>query len=119
MVEAKAVSRYQPGSAKKMKLIADLVRGQDVPTALRTLTFLAKRTKGPMLKTLRSAVANAIQKAGKAKLHESDLFVSEVRVGQGPVQQRWQPGPKGSATPIIKRSVHIHVGVATRKGSKI
>jgi large subunit ribosomal protein L22 len=119
MVEAHASSRYQPGSAKKMCLIVDLIRDRDVPTALRTLTFIHKRTKGPVLKTLRSAVANAIQKAGKAKLREEDLVVTEARIDQGPMQNRWQPGPRGSASPILKRSVHVHVSVATRKGSKI
>lgn len=119
MIEAHAVSRYQPGSAKKLGLIADLIRGRDVPTALRTLAFLAKPTKAPVMKTLRSAVANAIAKAGKAKLHEEDLVVAEVRINQGPTQKRWRPGPRGSATPIRKRSVHVHVRVATRKGVKV
>ena len=119
MIEAHAVSRYQHGSAKKLSLIADLIRGRDVPGALRTLAFLAKPTKAPVMKTLRSAVANAINKAGKAKLHEEDLVVAEVRINQGPTQKRWQPGPRGSATPIRKRSVHVHVSVATRKGVKV
>jgi large subunit ribosomal protein L22 len=119
LIEAHAISRYQPGSAKKLVLIADLIRGKSVPLALKTLTFLMKPTKAPVLKTLRSAVANAITKAGKAKLHEEDLIVAEVRIDQGPTMKRWQPGPRGSATPIRKRSVHVSVRVATRKGAKV
>ena len=63
MIEAFAVSRFQPGSAKKLTLVADLIRGKDVPTALRTLAFLVKPSKAPVMKTLRSAVAD-VQKAG-------------------------------------------------------
>jgi large subunit ribosomal protein L22 len=70
------------------------------------------------MKTLRSAVANAIARAGKAKLHEGDLVVSEVTVGPGPTLKRWQPGPRGSATPIRKRSVHVRVRVTSRDAAE-
>jgi large subunit ribosomal protein L22 len=119
MIEAVARSRYQPGSARKLNLIAQLIRGRDVPAALKTMAFLAKPTKAPVMKTLRSAVANAILKAGKAKLKEADLVVKEVRVDQGPTQKRWNPGPRGMATPIRRRSVHIEVRVATKTGVKV
>ncbi|OYD16328.1 50S ribosomal protein L22 [candidate division WOR-3 bacterium JGI_Cruoil_03_51_56] len=118
-MEAYATTRYQRGSAKKMGLIVDLIRGKDVPTALRALVFLPKATKGPVLKTLRSAVANAINKAGKAKLHEEDLIVKEARADQGPVLKRWRPGPRGMASVIRKRTVHVHVRVATKKGVEL
>ncbi|MBM3312988.1 50S ribosomal protein L22 [candidate division WOR-3 bacterium] len=121
MIEAYAVGRFQPGSAKKLTLVADLVRGKDVPTALRVLSFLVKPSKAPLLKTLRSAVANAIVKAGKAKLKEEDLVVTEVRVDQGPIlkPRRWQPGPRGMATPIRKPTVHILVRVATEERARV
>ncbi|MEO0078411.1 MAG: uL22 family ribosomal protein [candidate division WOR-3 bacterium] len=118
MIEAVAKSRFQPGSAKKLALVAALIRGRDVPTALRTMAFLAKPTKAPIMKALRSAVANAILKAGKAKLKEADLVVTDVRVNQGPTAKRWNPGPRGMATPIRRRSVHIEVRVATRQGAQ-
>jgi large subunit ribosomal protein L22 len=118
MIEAVAKSRFQPGSAKKLGLVAALIRGKDVPYALRTMAFLAKPTKTPVMKTLRSAVANAILKAGKAKLKESDLVVTEVLINQGPTMKRWNPGPRGMATPIRRRSVHVEVRVATRQGVK-
>ncbi len=121
MIEASAVGRFQPGSAKKLTLVADLIRGRDVPVALRTLTFMVKPSKAPVMKTLRSAVANAITKAGKAKLKEEDLIVSEVRVDQGPIlkPKRWQPGPRGMATPIRKPTVHVRIRVTTKKGVKV
>lgn len=119
MMEATAISRHQRGSPRKLGIIADLVRGKDVPEALRTLVFLPKPSKRPVLKTLRSAVANAVNKAGKAKLHEEDLYVAEIRVNQGPSLKRWRPGPRGMAAIIRKRTCHIHVRVATKKGIEV
>jgi large subunit ribosomal protein L22 len=121
VIEAQAIGRFQPGSAKKMTRMADLIRGRDVPEALRILTFLAKRSKGPMLKTLRSAVSNALVKAGKAKLKQDDLLIAAVKVDPGPIlkPKRWQPGPRGTATPIRKRTVHIYVQVRTKEGVKV
>lgn len=113
-MEAKAISRYQHGSTKKLRLICELVRGKDVPEALRMLSFLPKPTKAPVLKTLRSAVANAISLAGKAKLREEDLVVTDVRADQGPVAKRWRSGPRGMASIIRKRTVHVTVKVAPR-----
>ncbi|UCG43347.1 MAG: 50S ribosomal protein L22 [candidate division WOR-3 bacterium] len=114
-MQATATSRFQRGSAKKLGQIATLVRGKDVPEALRALTFLAKPSKGPVLKTLRSAVANAINKAGKAKLHEEDLYVAEARVDQGPALKRWRPAPRGMASLIRKKTCHVHIRVETKK----
>lgn len=118
-MEAHATGRYQRGSARKLGRIAELIRGKNVPTALRTLQFLPKPSKAPLLKTLRSAVANAIVKAGKAKLHEEDLVVTEVRVNQGPSLKRWQAGPRSMAFIIRHRTAHVHVRVATKKGVKV
>ncbi len=115
-MEAIARSRFQRGSAKKLNRIAALIRGKDVPTALATLTFLAKPSKRPILKTLRSAVANAINKAGKAKIKEEDLVVKEVRVDNGPnVMRRLMPGPRGTASVFVRHMCHVYVKVATKE----
>jgi large subunit ribosomal protein L22 len=115
-MEAIARSRFQRGSARKMNRIAELIRNKDVPTALATLTFLAKPSKQPLLKTLRSAVANAINKAGKARLQEKDLIVKEVRIDPGPnVMKRLMPGPRGTASVFVRRMCHIYVKVATKE----
>jgi large subunit ribosomal protein L22 len=118
-MEGHATSRFQRGSAKKLGLVADLIRGADVPDALKTLAFLHKPSKAPVFKTLRSAVANVIFKAGKAKLHEEDLVVSEARVDQGPVLKRWRPGPRGMASVIRRRTCHVHVKVTTKEGVEV
>jgi large subunit ribosomal protein L22 len=114
-MEAQAISRYQRGSAKKLGRIVDLIRDMDVPTALNTLQFLNKPTKAPIVKTLQSAVANAVAKAGKAKLDEKDLVVSEARVNGGPMMKRWQAGPRGMGMMIRRRTAHIYIKVQTRE----
>lgn len=115
-MDAFARSRFQRGSAKKMNRIADLIRNKDVPTALVTLSFLPKPSKQPLLKTLRSAVANAINKAGKARIQESDLIVKKVQVDPGPnVMKRLMPGPRGTASVFVRRMCHIYVKVGTRE----
>jgi large subunit ribosomal protein L22 len=115
MMQAQAISRYQRVSAKKLNLVADLIRGKDVPSALSTLRFLHKPTKVPVLKTLESAVANAISKAGKVKLDEKDLVVSEARVSPGPSMKRWQAGARGSGAPYKHRTAHVYVSVKTKE----
>ncbi len=115
-MEAVARSRFQRGSAKKLNRIAALIRGKDVPTALATMAFLAKPSKRPIMKTLHSAVANAIAKAGKAKIKEKDLVVKEVRIDTGPnVMKRLAPGPRGTASVFVRRMCHVYVKVATKE----
>lgn len=116
-MEAIARSRFQRGSAKKMNRIAALIRNKDVPTALATMAFLPKPSKRAIMKTLRSAVANAIAKAGKAKVKEEDLVVKEVRVDTGPnVMKRLMPGPRGTASVYVRRMCHVYVRVGTKEG---
>lgn len=117
-MEAKAVSYYQRVSPKKINRILELIRNRGVPEALNILTFLNKPTKQSILKTLRSAVANAINTAGKVKLSEKDLFVKRAVVNCGPMMKRWQPGPRGSASIIRRRTSHICIVVATKEGVK-
>lgn len=118
MIEGVAESRFQRGSARKIGRIGDLVRGQQADRALTMLAFLAKPTKAVVMKTLRSAVANAIAKAGKAKLKEEDLVVTEVRVDTGPMMKRMRPGPRGSGSIYARKLCHVRVKVAARKEVK-
>ena len=117
-MEAHAINRYQRVSARKLNRILDLIRDRDVPTALNTLRFLHKPTKRPILKTLESAVANAMNKAGKAKLEEKDLVIAEARVNGGPMMKRWQAGPRGMGMQIRRRTAHVHITVKTREDAK-
>jgi large subunit ribosomal protein L22 len=119
VIQASATGRFQPGSARKLGRVVDLIRGRDVPYAMHAIAFLAKPSKKPVEKTLRSAVANAIAKGGKAKLKETDLVVTEARVDTGPIMKRWLPGPRGMASVIRRRLCHVHIAVATKKGVKV
>jgi len=113
-MNATAIGRYQRVSPRKISRILHLIRDKDVPQALSTLRFLNKPTKMSVLKTLQSAVANAVTRAGKAKLDEKDLFVSEARVGSGPMQKRWRAGARGSPMMYRRRTAHVYVTVSTR-----
>jgi large subunit ribosomal protein L22 len=114
-MEAVARSRFQRGSARKMSRILDLIRNQPVPKAMATLDFLAKPSKATIVKTLKSAVANAMVKVGKAKIDEKDLYVKLATADGAPMMKRFQAGPRGSASKILRRTCHITITVATKE----
>jgi large subunit ribosomal protein L22 len=114
-MEAHAIARYQRVSARKIGRILDLIRNKDVPVALNTLRFLNKPTKMPVLKTLQSAVANAMVKAGKAKLDEADLVVVGATAGGGPVMKRWRAGSKGTPAMYRHRTSHVRITVKAKE----
>ncbi len=101
----KAVLRNYRQSPRKVRLLADLVRGKSVKDALTTLKFLDKRASLPFEKVIRSASANA-QVQGK---DEATLFIKKVAVDKGEVSKRFMPRARGSASPINRRSSHIVV----------
>jgi large subunit ribosomal protein L22 len=90
-------------------MVVDLIRGRDVNEAYSILKFSKRAATQPVEKTLRSAVANAQQKAdaGGDFLDVDELIVREAYVNEGPTQKRWRPRAMGRATPIMKRSSHI------------
>ena len=111
-LEAKAVTRYIRISPRKARQVVDLVRGKPVEDALNVLHFTLKAASAPVEKTLRSAVANAMNKEEAAKLDVEDLFIKEIKVDEGPTMRRYRPGPMGRAGMIRKRSCHITVVVS-------
>jgi len=98
-------------SPKKVRLVADLVRGMDVSAAQAQLTFLKKDAARPVLKLILSAKANAVH---NFKLGGDDLFIKTITVDGGPVLHRWMPRAFGRATPLRKRSSHITVVLEER-----
>ena len=90
-------------SPRKIRLIANLIRGSQVIEAEKQLRFLNKRAAQPILKLLKSAVANA----EKNNLTKEDLRIANILVDSGPSLKRWMPRAMGRATPIIKRTSHI------------
>jgi large subunit ribosomal protein L22 len=89
---------------RKVRLVADLVRGKDVPKAQSILSFTVNKSARPVLKLLNSAVASAKH---DFHLDETNLFVSKITVDEGPKLKRWHPMSRGRAYPIIKRTSHI------------
>jgi large subunit ribosomal protein L22 len=98
-------------SPRKVRLIADLVRGKKVEDALATLKFVDKRASGPFAKVIASAVANA-KDQGKST---ETLFIKAVAVDKGTVLKRFMPRARGSASRINKRNSHIRVELGEKK----
>jgi len=96
-----------PTSPRKMRLVADMIRGVDVETALHTLKHSPKEASGRLYKLLLSAIANWQNKNEDARLEESNLFVSEIFVDSARQLKRIRPAPQGRAHRIRKRSNHI------------
>lgn len=118
-MQAHAKAKYVRVTPRKVNQVLDLVRGEDVESALVTLNFSKKHVAKQIEKIMRSAVANAVQ--ADSGLDVEDLYVREALVGPGPIMKRWLPRAQGRATPFLKRTSHITIIVAdksSRKGKK-
>ena len=107
----KAILKNYRQSPRKVRLLADLVRGKKVGDALATLTFVDKRAAQPFAKLITSAVANA-KEQGK---NVEKLFIKSVAVDKGTVLKRSMPRARGSASRINKRNSHISVELGEKK----
>lgn len=96
-----------PTSPRKMRLVADLIRGQRVNKALNILKYEPKNGSPKLEKLLLSAISNWGNKNQDAKLEEADLFVKEIWVDGGRQLKRLRPAPQGRAHRIRKRSNHV------------
>lgn len=105
-MEAKASLKYARVGAQKARLVADLVRGKDVNEAVKTLTFLNKKSASMIKKLIESAVANADY---KKTMDVDRLFVKTITVDGGPVMKRFMPRAQGRAFGIRKKTSHINV----------
>ena len=104
-----------PTSPRKMRLVADTVRGKDVFEALNVLRFSAQEASGRIEKLLRSAIANWEAKNSGASPEDSKLTVSEIFVDSARMLKRIQPAPQGRAHRIRKRSNHVTIIVDSSK----
>ena len=104
-----------PTSPRKMRLVADMIRGMEVNKALDVLRFSPKEASRRMEKLLRSAIANWEQKNEGQRVEESNLFVKEVSVDSGRVLKRLRPAPQGRAYRIRKRSNHVTLVVDSKE----
>jgi large subunit ribosomal protein L22 len=115
MMEARAISKYNRQSPRKMRLVIDLIRGRSVDEAYSILQFSKKKAAEQIDKTLRSAVANAKAKADDAGefVDVDELYVTEAYVNEGPRLKRWRAAAMGRAAPIQHPTSHIIVVVGT------
>ena len=107
-LEAKAILRYARISSRKVKIVADLIRGKKVDEALAIVKFTPKASSEILEKLLKSAIANAENNHG---MNRGNLIVSEIYANQGPTLKRIRPAAKGSAVRIRKRTSHITIVV--------
>jgi large subunit ribosomal protein L22 len=105
-MEVKASVKNIRISPRKVRLLASLVRGLGVGSALDQLQFSGKRAKLVVEKAIKSAIANA---TNTYDLDPENLFVKEIRVDEGATMKRWMPRARGRATPIMKRTSHLHL----------
>lgn len=100
---------------RKVRMVADLVRGKPVEQAQRTLLFAVKKGTHPLLKLLNSAVANAKQKfQGEA----SNLYIAKLLVNEGPKLKRFRPRARGQTYPIQRKTSHITIVLEEREPKK-
>lgn len=106
--------RNCPTSPRKMRLVADLVRGEEVNKALDILRYSSKEAAARMEKLLLSAIANWQNKNEGLRIEESDLFIKEVYVDSARQLKRLRPAPQGRGYRIRKRSNHVTLIVDSR-----
>ena len=110
-MEAKAYLRYVRISPRKVQIVCDLIRGKDINTAMALLMQTPKAASEPLVKLLKSAVANA---ENNFSMDPEKLYVSKVYAAPGPILKRMRPVSKGRAYRINKRTSHVTLAVAER-----
>ncbi len=115
-MEIKAQLNYLRIAARKVRLVADLVRNMDVKEAEIQLKFMPKRASLPLLKLLNSAIANA---KSNFNLEKDILYIKKITVDEGPPFKRWKAGSRGRANPITKKTSHINLVLDVKSGAKV
>ncbi|MFY0653749.1 MAG: 50S ribosomal protein L22 [Cyclobacteriaceae bacterium] len=118
-MEAVAKLNNVPTSPRKMRVVADLIRGQRVNNALNVLKFESKHGAARLEKLLLSAISNWQIKNEDDKLEEADLYVKEVFVDSGRILKRLRPAPQGRAHRIRKRSNHVTLVVDSHNTAEV
>ena len=113
--EARAVQRHLRKSPRKVRLVADVVRGERVDKALKKLSFLNKASSVDVSKVVRSAAANIRDKFQEERLDDEEIYIKTIYVNEGTTLKRIQPRAQGRANRINKRSCHITVVVAKQE----
>lgn len=112
-MESRCIARYVRIAPRKMRLVANLVRGKNVNEAISMLQFTEKAAAEPTLKAIKSAVANIANSDNGRDVNLDTLIVKTIFVDEGPTMKRFMPRAMGRATPIRKRMSHLTVHVAS------
>jgi len=111
-MEALATSKHVRISARKARLVADLIRGKSVDEALGILALTPKKASPILQKVMMSAAANVrFKNDGERAMDNSSIVIKEVRIDEGPTMKRIRPRAQGRAFRILKRTSHIKVVV--------
>lgn len=106
-MEITAKLNYYKTAARKVRLVADLIRGKKIEPAMNQLKFCPKKTAFPLIKLLKSAISNA---KNNFKIKDSEnLYIKKITVDEGPTLKRHMPRARGVASPIKKRTSHITI----------
>jgi large subunit ribosomal protein L22 len=110
-MEWESTMRFARISARKARLVADVVRGMPVGAAMATLQFTPNKGAVLIRKVVAAALGSATQSRG---VDEDRLYISSITVDEGPTAKRWMPRAMGRATRIRKRTSHIRVGLSEK-----
>ncbi len=113
-MEIKASLNQLRMSPRKVRLVADIVRGMKTDKALDQLRFGDKKAALPLLKLVESAIANAVN---NYDLDKDNLYIKSIMINEGATLKRWTPKAQGRATTVRKRSCHLHLVLAEVKDS--
>lgn len=113
--QVKAVEKFLRMSPRKVRLVADLVRGKGVDEAIALLKMTPKEAARVVEKAINAAAANATQNYG---LVREDLYITLIHADEGPTLKRMKAGARGRYKPILKRGAHVTVGVAEREAKE-
>lgn len=108
-----------PSSPRKMRLVAEIIRGKNVEMALHILKHAPQHASEPLYKLLLSAIANWQQKNEGVRMEDSNLYVKEVMVDGGRMVKRIMPAPQGRAHRIRKRSNHVTLFVDSKVKNEV
>ena len=114
-MEARAIRKHVRSAPRKMRPVANLVRGKRVAEALDILNFKPHRATRPIELTIRSAVHNLLDQHPDERFDDDELVVQEIRIDEGPVFKRFRPAARGRAAPYRKRTSHVTVIVGLAK----
>jgi large subunit ribosomal protein L22 len=117
MADITAKLKYHHAAPRKVRLIADLVRGKKATVAMSQLVFSKRKPAEAIIKVLKSAMSNAKHNF-KVDADKKDLYIKEIRVDEGPAMKRYRPAWRGTTKPFKRRTSHVTIVLSEQSKSK-